>query len=77
MAIAKEVEIELGNRQGQRTDLEPCKNFAGVNEKRTDEIAAEKTGFGNETTYRQAKKVVDEGTPELKPCEFFISKSCK
>lgn len=65
MAIAKAVEAELGNRQGRRTDLDPSKNFNEVKEKRTDEIAAKKAGFGNHVTYRQAKKVVETGTPEL------------
>jgi len=32
---------------------------------KTREIAAEKAGFGSEFTYRQAKSVVAQGTPEL------------
>ncbi len=40
------------------------KNFCEVN-KRTDQVAAEKAGFGNETTYRQAKTVAHHATPEL------------
>ncbi|MBL8498536.1 hypothetical protein [Nitrosomonas sp. JL21] len=39
MEIAKAVEDELGNKQG----------------KRTAEVAAEKSGFSNKETYRQAK----------------------
>lgn len=68
------MEAELGKRQGQRTDLasegqgsllgELRKNFCEVN-KRTDQVAAEKAGFGNETTYRQAKTVAHHATPEL------------
>jgi len=33
--------------------------------KKTREAAAEKAGFGNDTTYRQAAKVVQNGTPKL------------
>jgi N6-adenosine-specific RNA methylase IME4/ParB-like chromosome segregation protein Spo0J len=73
--IGKAIEAELGNRQGQRTDLanagqgslladELRKNFCEVT-KRTDQVAAEKAGFGNETTYRQAKAVTEHATPEL------------
>lgn len=41
VAIAKAVEEEIGNRQGQRTDrAEPLQNFAEVG-KRTEDIAAE------------------------------------
>ena len=74
VAIGEAVEAELGKRQGQRTDLasegqgsllgELRKNFCEVN-KRTDQVAAEKAGFGNETTYRQAKTVAHHAAPEL------------
>lgn len=64
VAIAKAIESELGERRG-RPSKEKCKNFNELKEKRTDEIAAEKAGFGNHVTYRQAKKVVEEGTSEL------------
>lgn len=48
------------------TDLKPNKNFCEVNiGERTVYVAAKKAGFGNETTYRQVKKVVETGTPEL------------
>lgn len=40
-------------------------NFVECKGKETAEIAAEKAGFGNKETYRQAKKVVDIATPEL------------
>lgn len=73
--IGKAVETELGKRQGQRTDLanegqdsllgELGKNFNEVPKGRTAEIAADKSGFGNEITYRQAKTVVEKATPEL------------
>lgn len=65
VAIGEAIEAELGNRQGQRTDIEPVQNFAQVEGKKTREVAAEAAGFGNAETYRQAKKVVSEGAEEL------------
>ncbi len=75
VAIGKAIEEALGNRRGQRTDLGVCaenaqgglrQNFAEVaNGKRTDQIAAEKAGFGNKETYRQAKTVTEQGAQEL------------
>lgn len=65
VAIAKAIEVEIGNRQGQRTDKDELrKNISEVG-KRTEGIAAEKAGFGNRVTYRQARKVTDEAIPEL------------
>jgi hypothetical protein len=64
--IGKRLEEYLGNRQGQRTDKELPQNFVEVEAaKETREIAAEKAGFGNRTSYVQAKHVVERGTPEL------------
>lgn len=66
VAIAQAVEAQLGNRQGQRTDIEPVQNFAQVEAgTKTRQIAAQKAGFGNPETYRQAKAVVETGVPEL------------
>ncbi|MEN6537181.1 MAG: ParB/RepB/Spo0J family partition protein [Bryobacteraceae bacterium] len=66
VAIGKTLEAEIGDRQGCRTDIELRKNVAKVEPGvRTEEIAAKKAGFGNRTTYEQAKKVVDQGVPEL------------
>lgn len=75
MAIGKAVEEELGKRQGQRTDLVSeeqeemfgelpinCKEVAG---KQSAAIAAEKAGFDSEATYRRAKTVTENATPEL------------
>ncbi|MCP5158800.1 MAG: hypothetical protein H6975_05180 [Gammaproteobacteria bacterium] len=71
VAIGKAVEAELGKRQGQRTDLasesqgELVQNFAQVESgQKTIEIAAQKAGFGNKETYRQAKTVVDHAEPD-------------
>jgi len=66
VAIAKAIERKVGNRQGQRTDKELRGKIPEVAPgKRTRETAAEKAGFGNDTTYRQAAKVVENGTPKL------------
>lgn len=75
VAIAEAIKAEIGNRQGQRTDLdaekpteipdgELRKNFSEVG-KRTEDIAAEKAGFGNRATYRQARTVVEKAEPAL------------
>ena len=73
VAIGLAVEAELGNRRGQRTDLasgelpvnSPEVNSPECSGKETREIAAEKAGFGSEFTYRQAKAVVQNASPEL------------
>ena len=78
VAIGQAIEERIGNRRGQRTDLkaeeeddeELRQNFAEVVDtpaagQRTDTTAAEAAGFGNRETYRQAKAVVVNGTPEL------------
>ena len=66
VAIAKAIERQVGNRQGQRTDKQRVQKIAQVDPgKRTRETAAEKAGFGNHETYRQAAKVVENGTPKL------------
>lgn len=65
VAIGKAIERELGNRQGQRTDKLRGKIPEVAQGKRTREIAAEEAGFGNDKTYRQAARVVENGTPKL------------
>lgn len=76
VAIAKAVEAEFGKRQGQRTDLrdenqggllgeELVDNYPQVESGKTRELVARKAGFGSEFTYRNAKTVVEKGTPEL------------
>jgi len=45
--------------------LELSRNLDEVPKGRTDEIAAQKAGFGNKDTYRQAKTVTEHATPEL------------
>jgi DNA modification methylase len=66
VAIAKAIERQIGNRRGQRTDKQPVQNFAQVGPgQKTRDKAAEKAGFGNRETYRQAAKVVSNGIPKL------------
>ncbi|MER2527353.1 MAG: ParB N-terminal domain-containing protein, partial [Candidatus Competibacter denitrificans] len=75
VAIGLAVEAELGKRQGQRTDLahdsqtgmfaELPVNLREVKSKETSEVAAKKAGYGSEKTYRDAKTVVQKGSPEL------------
>ena len=66
VAIGKALEVELGDRQGQRTDRELPEYIPEVEPGvETREFAAKKAGFGNFKTYEQAKRVVDQGTPEL------------
>lgn len=66
VAIAKAIEKQVGKRQGQRTDRQLVGKIPQVPPgKKTREVAAEKAGFGNDKTYRQAAKVVQNGTPNL------------
>lgn len=66
VAIARTIQRQIGNRQGQRTDKRPLGFVPEVEPgKTTREAAAEKAGFGNDKTYRQAAKVVEAGTPTL------------
>lgn len=65
VAIAKAIEKQVGKRQGQRTDKLRGKIPEVAPGKRTRETASEKAGFGNDKTYRQATKVVQNGTARL------------
>jgi|DewCreStandDraft_4_1066084.scaffolds.fasta_scaffold112554_1 ParB family chromosome partitioning protein len=66
VAIGRAIEAEIGKRQGQRTDLELVEDLPQVPPgTKTREIAAERAGFGNARTYQQAKKVTEDGAPEL------------
>lgn len=58
VAIATAIEKQMPERRGKRQNLD---GFNG----RTDDIAAKRAGFGNRQTYRQAMKVVDNGTVKL------------
>ncbi len=72
------VEEVIGSRQGVRNDhllrekipevgvnSEDIVSFYGNFKGRTVEIAARQAGFGNYKTYQQAKKIVQQGIPEL------------
>lgn len=66
VAIGEALESYLGNRQGQRTDIELPENFPEVEQgKETREIVAARAGFGNNATYRQAKEVISKADPML------------
>src|ERR1019366_4389286 len=66
VAIAKAIEKQIGNRRGQRTDRQRVQKIAQLDPgEKTRDKAAEKAGFGNHETYRQAAKVVENGTPRL------------
>ncbi len=66
VAIGKAIERQIGKRQGQRTDRQLVGKIPQVQPgKKTRETAAEKAGFGNDKTYRQAAKVVQRGTQNL------------
>lgn len=61
----KEIRQNFDKLNDDSTDEEIRLNFDELKGKRSDEIAAEKAGFGSKDTYRQAKNVVDNGVPEL------------
>lgn len=66
VAIGEAVEVELGERRGgdQKSKCKILHNDPNEGSK-TIEIAAQKSGFRNKETYRQAKKVVETATSEL------------
>lgn len=57
LAIADAVRREIGNRQGQRTELVTEKSQV-LSGRKTREVAAERAGFGSRETLRRAEKVV-------------------
>ena len=66
VAIATTIEKQIGNRQGQRTDRQLVGKIPQVQPgQKTREVAAEKAGFRNDKTFRQAAKVVQNGTTSL------------
>src|ERR1019366_9005918 len=62
IGIAKTLEKQLPNRNGVPKARQKIDKLRG---ERTDDYVAEKAGFGNHETYRQAAKVVQNGTPRL------------
>jgi DNA modification methylase len=61
VAIARAIERQVGNRRGQRVQ----KTAQVKPGWKTRDAAAERAGFGNHETYRQAAKVVANGTSRL------------
>jgi len=62
--IGKAIEQELGERRGKPgKDIPP--KLEELQNKETAQIAAEKSGLGSKNTYRQAKKTINNGSPEL------------
>jgi hypothetical protein len=63
VAIAQTLEREFPERRGR-----PAKNRHrddAFPDGRTDDWVAKKTGFGSRQSYRQAKKVIERGSPKL------------
>jgi protein gp37 len=66
VAIGKAIEELIGNRSGRPSDGEKVANSPPLEQgAKTRDIAAKAAGFGGATTYRDAKKVIEEGVPEL------------
>jgi ParB-like chromosome segregation protein Spo0J len=77
VAILAAIEEKIGKRQGQRSDLDEKEKLVRRDEQlqepvpevtkgqQTRDFLAQKAGLGSGKTYQQAKKVVEEGTPEL------------
>ncbi|MBF0261189.1 MAG: ParB N-terminal domain-containing protein [Magnetococcales bacterium] len=65
VSIAKVIEEQLGRRQGQRNDLE-LRHCGDEVRGRSDDIVAEKAGFGSRRSLRDAQTVVENGIPELR-----------
>ncbi|HZT28776.1 MAG TPA: ParB N-terminal domain-containing protein [Gemmataceae bacterium] len=59
--IGKALEAQLGERRGR----DNRQNVAELKGRRSDDLAAQKAGFGNRTTYEQAKKVVERAVAEV------------
>ena len=67
VAIGRAIEARYAGRLGtnQHSSKEGPQNFAEAAGQETRAIAAQQAGFANHETYRQAKKVVDQGAPSL------------
>jgi ParB family chromosome partitioning protein len=65
VSIVEAIRAHIGNRAGRPGKNIPEKSPEFPVGVETREYAAAKGGFGNDFTYRQAKSVVDRGTPEL------------
>ena len=68
IGLAVEAELKaLGERRGRpkAAGEDISQNFGELFGKKNYEVAADKAGFGNAETYRQAKTVVQNASPEL------------
>ncbi|WP_323011192.1 hypothetical protein, partial [Paracoccus sp. (in: a-proteobacteria)] len=67
VAIGRAVEAALAGRRGsnQYQTKEGPVNLPEANGRETREIAAAKSGYGSEKTYRDAKRIIDAGIPEI------------
>lgn len=66
VAIAQAIFNEIGDRRGINQYSEGQQNIAEPQKgQQTADFAAKKAGFGNRETFRQAKNVVENATPEL------------
>jgi len=66
VAIGKAIEAEIGDRQGQRSDLGLPRNCAEVaSGMETRKIAAAKAGFDSKDTYERAKRVVEKAVDQV------------
>lgn len=63
VAIAQEIAKELSGRQGRPSTK--VQKIAPLPTGKTRDIAAQKAGFGNHETFRQAKHVTEKAEPEL------------
>lgn len=67
VAIADAIRAKIGNRQGQRTDIDELNDEIQEVETGTSTLqhAAKEAGFGSDRTYRDASSVVDSGDQEI------------
>lgn len=65
VAIGIAVEEMIGNRQGQRTDVQLPDGRPEVEKGvETRDVAAQKSGFGSGRNYDRAKAIIEKATPE-------------
>lgn len=66
VAIGRAIEEQINRKGSNQYQKVEVQNFAPPDEgKKSREVAAEKAGFGNPETYRQAKHVVDNAPTEI------------
>lgn len=67
VAIADTIAEKYKGRQGKgkESDVSHVQTFAQVKGKKTIEVVAEKSGFGNREDYRKAKKIIESGNQDI------------